>query len=60
MGRCGLNSHFLIARREQFLNSGYYVRKKKLEDITEENKKIYLKINSQKSAYSRDQMRKSY
>lgn len=43
-----------MSRRENYLNTGYNIRKQKLEDITVQNRKIYLKINSQKSAYSRD------
>ena len=39
----GLNNQFLHARRENILNTGYNKRKSHLENITVENKKIYVK-----------------
>lgn len=50
----GLNNQFLSSRRENYLNDGYNKRKKRLEGITLENRKIYQKINVQKSSYSRE------
>jgi hypothetical protein len=42
------------------LNSYFNVRKNKLKQITHENKRIYVKINSQKSLYSSRELNKSY
>ena len=39
----GLTNQFLHARRENILNTGYNKRKSKLESITLENKKIYVR-----------------
>jgi hypothetical protein len=44
-------------RREQHLNSMFQIRKKRLTSISRENKKIYLRINCQNSAYRPKQRR---
>jgi hypothetical protein len=50
----------LFLRKESHLNSCFNQRKNKLKEITHENKRIYVKINSQKSLYSSRQLNKSY
>jgi len=47
-------------RKENHLNTCFNIRKTKLKDITKENKKIYQRINSQKSLYSSVDLNKSY
>ena len=47
-------------RKESHLNTYFNKRKNKLKDIVQENKRIYVKINSQKSLYSSRQLNKSY
>lgn len=42
------------------MNTYFNQRKNKLKQITHENKRIYVKINSQKSLYSSRQLNKSY
>lgn len=48
----GLSKEALSQRKESHLNTYFNLRKNKLKDITKENKKIYVRINSQKSLYS--------
>ena len=47
-------------RKESSLNTYFNQRKSKLKDITRENKKIYVRINSQKSLYSSRDLEQSY
>lgn len=54
-----LNDEILMRRKENHLNTQYNRRLNALKNITKENKKIYQRINSQKSLYSQDDMRKS-
>lgn len=42
----------LYERKESNLNSYFNIRMSKLKDITKENKRIYERLNSQKSLYS--------
>ena len=46
-------------RRESYLNSQFNRRKNTLKEITKTNRKIYERINSQKSLYSQKKMNKS-
>lgn len=46
-------------RKENYLNTQYNRRLNDLKKITKDNKKIHERINSQKSLYSQDEMRKS-
>jgi hypothetical protein len=52
----GLSTEALGLRKESNLNTYYNLRKNRLKDITKENKKIYVRINSQKSLYSSRQL----
>lgn len=54
-----LNEQLMTQRRENYLNSHFNKRRNTLKQITRENKKIYQRINSQKSLYSQDKMNKS-
>ena len=56
----GLNDEMLMRCKENHLNTQYNHRKTKLKEITKENKKIYKRINSQKSLYSNEDLNKSY
>ena len=47
-------------RKENYLNSKFNQRKEKLRQLTKDNKKIYERINSQKSLYSQKSQTKSY
>ena len=47
-------------RKENYLNSKYNKRLVDLKKITQDNKKIYERINSQKSLYSQKDQKKSY
>jgi hypothetical protein len=55
-----LSREALFQRKESHLNTYFNQRKNKLKEITHENKRIYVKINSQKSLYSSRQLNKSY
>lgn len=54
-----MNDELLHRRKENYLNTQYNKRITLLKEITKENKKIYERINLQKSLYSQDDMRKS-
>jgi hypothetical protein len=56
----GLSEEELWGRRESLLGSRFKQRKDKLETITKDNRRIYVKINSQKSLYSSKEMNKSF
>jgi len=56
----GMNAHFLYLRKENHLNTYFNVRKNKLKEMTKANKKLYQKINNQKSMYSNSEMNRSY
>lgn len=56
----GKTADFYESRKESFLNSFYNIRKNHLVRITKENRKIYDRINSQKSLYSNKALNKSY
>lgn len=56
----GLTGEELEQRRESHLNTYFNARKNKLKEITKVNKKIYVRINSQKSLYSSRDLDKSY
>jgi len=58
-GLPGLSRADLDQRKESHLNTYFNIRKNRLKDITKENKKIYVRINSQKSLYSSRQLNKS-
>lgn len=55
----GLSREDLVQRKESHLNTYFNIRKNRLKEITKENKKIYVRINSQKSLYSSRQLNKS-
>ena len=48
----GMNDEFLFMRKENHLNTQFNIRKNKLKEITQENKVLYQRLNSQKSLYS--------
>ena len=54
-----LNEQLITQRRENYLNSQFNRRRNTLKQMTKENKKIYERINSQKSLYSQDKMNRS-
>lgn len=56
----GMNDNFLFLRKENYLNTQFMMRKKKLKEITKTNKQIYNRLNSQKSFYSNSDLNKSY
>lgn len=56
----GLSGEELWGRRESLLGSRFKQRKDRLETITKDNRRIYVKINSQKSLYSSKEMHKSF
>lgn len=56
----GMNDNFLFLRKENHLNTQFMIRKKKLKEITQANKVIYNRLNTQKSFYSNSDLNKSY
>lgn len=56
----GMNDNFLFLRKENHLNTQFMIRKKKLKEITQANKRIYNRLNTQKSFYSNSDLSKSY
>jgi hypothetical protein len=56
----GLSRLELTQRKESHENTYYNLRKSRLVDITHENRRIYARINSQKSLYSSKEFDKSF
>lgn len=56
----GMNNNLLFLRKENHLNTQFNLRKNKLKEITKANKKLYKRLNTQKSFYSNSDLSKSY
>lgn len=56
----GLDSKTLLQRKESHLNTSYNQRKQRLVAITKDNRRIYERINSQKSLYCSKELDRSF